>query len=113
MRHSPFLFFQATMLLGQLSGFSINGFSSDCPVLTTIPPDNCPQQEPRRHIHFRTRLEPFSWQRGMCTLTSSASPEAVHNAHPNGILLGHDTCSRMRDSPFLLSQAALLLGQLS
>ncbi|KAH7967973.1 hypothetical protein HPB52_004510 [Rhipicephalus sanguineus] len=57
----------------------------------------------------------FGWQPDIRTLASSASSDAVLNVHRDGIPLGHDTCSGMEHSPFLLFQASVdvELSQLS
>ncbi|KAH6943016.1 hypothetical protein HPB50_014023 [Hyalomma asiaticum] len=104
MMHSPFLLFQAAVLLGQLGGSPIDGFSSDCSVLTIIPPDNRSQSAPRTPLPLPDKTGNFGWQPGMCTLAASASSDAVYSVYHDGIPLGHDTCSRMMHSPFLLFQ---------
>ncbi|KAH6932729.1 hypothetical protein HPB50_009050 [Hyalomma asiaticum] len=108
MKHSPFSLFQAAVLLGQLGGSPIDGFSSDCPLLTTIPPDNRSQSAPRTPLPLPDKRGNFGWQPGSCTLAASASYDAVYSVHHDGIPLGHDTCSRMKDSPFLLFQSTPL-----
>ncbi|KAL1466941.1 hypothetical protein MTO96_000541 [Rhipicephalus appendiculatus] len=113
MAHSTFLLFQAALLLGQLTGSAIGGLSSDCSVPTTLPLDNRSHSAPATPLPLLDKTGNFGWQPGMCTFASSASYDAVLKAHHDGIPSGHDTCSGMEHSLFLLFEAALLLGQLT
>ncbi|KAL1470481.1 hypothetical protein MTO96_024176 [Rhipicephalus appendiculatus] len=88
MEHSPFLLFQAALLLGQLTGSAIGGLSSDCPVPTTLPLDNQSQSVPGTPLPLLDKTGNFGWQPGMCTLASSASSDAVRNAHRGRITFG-------------------------